>query len=38
MTLAITDGVTLGWLVDRDTASAVQALETFADQLLSLAV
>jgi AcrR family transcriptional regulator len=38
MTLAITDGVTLGWLVDRDTASAVRALETFADQLLSLAV
>lgn len=37
MTLAITDGVTLGWLVDRDTASAVQALETFADQLLQLA-
>ncbi|MEU4395006.1 TetR family transcriptional regulator [Kribbella sp. NPDC023855] len=38
MTLAITDGVTLGWLVDRDTASAVQALETFADQLLALAI
>jgi hypothetical protein len=38
MTLAITDGVTLGWLVDRDTASAVQALETFADQLLASAV
>lgn len=37
MTLAITDGVTLGWLVDRDTASAVQALEMFADQLLQLA-
>jgi AcrR family transcriptional regulator len=38
MTLAITDGVTLGWLVDRDTASAVQALETFADQLLASAI
>jgi hypothetical protein len=38
MTLAITDGVTLGWLVDRDTKSAIQALETFADQLLRLAV
>jgi AcrR family transcriptional regulator len=38
MTLAITDGVTLGWLVDRDTLSAIQALETFADQLLTLAV
>jgi hypothetical protein len=30
--------VTLGWLVDRDTASAVQALETFADQLLASAI
>jgi AcrR family transcriptional regulator len=38
MTLAVTDGVTLGWLVDRDTASAVQILETFAEQLLGLAV
>ena len=38
MTLAITDGVTLGWLVDRDTASAVQTLETFAEQLLALAI
>ncbi|MEV6411165.1 TetR family transcriptional regulator [Kribbella sp. NPDC051718] len=38
MTLAITDGVTLGWLADRDTASAVQSLEAFADQLLALAV
>lgn len=38
MTLAITDGVTLGWLVDRDTANAVQTLETFADQLLALAI
>ncbi|WP_328333874.1 TetR family transcriptional regulator [Kribbella sp. NBC_00382] len=38
MTLAITDGVTLGWLADRDTASAVQTLEMFADQLLGLAV
>jgi AcrR family transcriptional regulator len=37
MTLAITDGVTLGWLVDRDTASAVQALESFADQLVVFA-
>ena len=38
MTLAITDGVTLGWLVDRDTKSAVQALETFATQLLTQAL
>lgn len=38
MTLAITDGVTLGWLVDRDTASAVLTLETLADQLLASAV
>jgi AcrR family transcriptional regulator len=38
MTLAITDGVTLGWLVDRDTKSAVQALEAFADQLVNLAL
>ncbi|TDU88861.1 TetR family transcriptional regulator [Kribbella voronezhensis] len=38
MTLAITDGVTLGWLVDRDTKSAVQALEAFADQLLASAL
>jgi TetR/AcrR family transcriptional repressor of acrEF/envCD operon len=38
MTLAITDGVTLGWLVDRDTKSAIQDLETFADQLLTMAV
>jgi AcrR family transcriptional regulator len=37
MTLAITDGVTLGWLVDRDTEAAVLALRTFADQLLALA-
>jgi AcrR family transcriptional regulator len=37
MTLAITDGVTLGWLVDRDTDAAVVALRTFADQLLVLA-
>lgn len=38
MTLAITDGVTLGWLVDRDTKAAVQALEAFADQLLASAL
>jgi AcrR family transcriptional regulator len=38
MALAITDGVTLGWLVDRDTKSAVQALEAFADQLLASAL
>ncbi len=37
MTLAITDGVTLGWLVDRDTDAAVQVLETFVDHLLQLA-
>ncbi|ONI66849.1 hypothetical protein BWI15_27040 [Kribbella sp. ALI-6-A] len=36
MALAITDGVTLGWLVDRDTDAAVVALRTFADQLLAL--
>jgi hypothetical protein len=38
MALAITDGVTLGWLVDRDTKAAVQALEVFADQLIKLAL
>jgi TetR/AcrR family transcriptional repressor of acrEF/envCD operon len=38
MALAIADGVTLGWLVDRDTKSAVQALEAFADQLLASAL
>ncbi|GAA1531479.1 TetR/AcrR family transcriptional regulator [Kribbella lupini] len=37
MALAITDGVTLGWLVDRDTDAAVQVLETFVDHLLQLA-
>lgn len=37
MTLAITDGVTLGWLVDRDTSAAIAALEAFADQLQQLA-
>ncbi|GAB3822785.1 TetR/AcrR family transcriptional regulator [Kribbella italica] len=37
MTLAITDGVTLGWLVDRDTDAAVLVLETFVDHLLQLA-
>ena len=37
MTLAITDGVTLGWLVDRDTDAAVRVLETFVDHLLQLA-
>ncbi|GAB2568596.1 TetR/AcrR family transcriptional regulator [Kribbella endophytica] len=37
MTLAITDGITLGWLVDRDTDAAVQVLETFVDHLLQLA-
>ncbi|WBQ04508.1 TetR/AcrR family transcriptional regulator [Kribbella sp. CA-293567] len=37
MTLAVTDGVTLGWLVDRDTASAVQTMEIFAEQLLAWA-
>ncbi|MGC4940069.1 TetR/AcrR family transcriptional regulator [Kribbella sp. DT2] len=37
MTLAITDGVTLGWLVDRDTDAAVQVLETFVNHLLELA-
>ncbi|MEV8378718.1 TetR family transcriptional regulator [Kribbella sp. NPDC056861] len=36
MTLAVTDGVTLGWLVDRDTAAAVQILEAFAGQLVEL--
>lgn len=37
MTLAVTDGVTLGWLVDHDTSAAVAALEAFSDQLLRLA-
>ncbi|MEV6282825.1 TetR/AcrR family transcriptional regulator [Kribbella sp. NPDC051770] len=37
MTLAITDGVTLGWLVDRDTEAAVRVLEAFVDHLLALA-
>jgi AcrR family transcriptional regulator len=37
MALAITDGVTLGWLVDRDSDAAVQVLETFVDHLLQLA-
>ena len=37
MALAVTDGVTLGWLVDRDTKAAITSLEAFADQLIILA-
>lgn len=37
MTLAVTDGVTLGWLVDRDTAAAKATLDAFTDQLITLA-
>jgi AcrR family transcriptional regulator len=38
MLVVITDGVTLAWLVDHDSAAAVAALESFAGQLASLAV
>lgn len=38
MMVAVTDGVTLAWLVDRDNDAAVAALDAFADQLAGLAV
>ncbi|GAA1865069.1 hypothetical protein GCM10009836_51700 [Pseudonocardia ailaonensis] len=33
MMVAVTDGVTLAWLVDRDSAAALEALDSFADTL-----
>jgi AcrR family transcriptional regulator len=33
MLVVVTDGVTLAWLVDRDTAAATAALDAFADVL-----
>jgi AcrR family transcriptional regulator len=33
MLVVVTDGVTLAWLVDRDTAAATTALDAFADLL-----
>jgi AcrR family transcriptional regulator len=38
MLVVVTDGVTLAWLVDRDSAAAVAALDAFAAQLAGLAV
>jgi AcrR family transcriptional regulator len=38
MLVVVTDGVTLAWLVDRDSAAARAALDAFARQLASLAV
>jgi AcrR family transcriptional regulator len=37
MLVVVTDGVTLAWLVDRDSPAAVAALDAFACQLASLA-
>ena len=37
MLVVVTDGVTLAWLVDRDSAAAVAALDAFAAQLAALA-
>lgn len=37
MLIVVTDGVTLAWLVDRDTDAALAALDAFADQLAALA-
>ena len=37
MLVVVTDGVTLAWLVDRDSAAAVTALDAFAVQLAALA-
>ena len=37
MLVVVTDGVTLAWLVDRDSAAAVAALDAFALQLARLA-
>jgi AcrR family transcriptional regulator len=38
MLVVVTDGVTLAWLVDRDSDAALAALNAFADQLAGLAV
>jgi AcrR family transcriptional regulator len=37
MLVVVTDGVTLAWLVDRDSAAAVATLDAFADTLASYA-
>jgi TetR/AcrR family transcriptional regulator, regulator of biofilm formation and stress response len=37
MLVVVTDGVTVAWLVDRDSAAAAAALDAFADQLAPLA-
>ena len=37
MFIVVTDGVTLAWLVDRDSEAAVAALDAFADQLATYA-
>ncbi|MGH3438254.1 MAG: TetR/AcrR family transcriptional regulator [Sciscionella sp.] len=38
MVVVVTDGVTLAWLVDRDSDAALHALDAFADQLAVHAV
>ncbi|MFC0623587.1 TetR/AcrR family transcriptional regulator [Kribbella deserti] len=38
MALAVTDGVTLGWLVDRDTAAATATIDAFTTHLIALAL
>jgi len=37
MFIVVTDGVTLAWLVDRDSPAALATLDAFADQLAGLA-
>lgn len=37
MVVVVTDGVTVAWLVDRDSAAALTVLDTFAEQLAPLA-
>lgn len=37
MIVAVTDGVTLAWLVDHDSGAALTALDAFADQIANLA-
>jgi TetR/AcrR family transcriptional regulator, regulator of biofilm formation and stress response len=37
MLVVVTDGVTLAWLVDRDSAAAATALDAFADRLAEYA-
>jgi TetR/AcrR family transcriptional regulator, regulator of biofilm formation and stress response len=37
MLVVVTDGVTLAWLVDRDSAAAAAALDAFADRLAGCA-